>query len=95
MQICPKCKEELDDMVSLCPNCGELLFNEPIKVNEMSDEYYQETIEDIIEDESIVTKVVVKGWLGFITLINIIKDKILLGLGFLRKNAGKYIKRFF
>ena len=30
MQKCPNCKTEINDMETICPNCGEILFDEPI-----------------------------------------------------------------
>ena len=95
MQKCPNCKTEINDLETICPNCGEILFDEPIQVDEVSEELLEETIDDLIEDESIVTKSVVKGWLAFVKLINLIGDKLLLGIQFLGKNIGKYFKRFF
>ena len=72
MQKCPNCKTEINDMETICPNCGEILFDEPIQVDEVSEELLEETIDDLIEDESIVTKSVVKGWHTFVKLINLI-----------------------
>ena len=95
MRKCPNCNTEIDEMELSCPNCGEILFEEPIEVEEVSEELLEETLEDMIAEESIVTRGVVKGWIGFIKLVNFIKDKLLLGAQFVVKNVGKYIKKFF
>ena len=61
MNKCPKCKKKIDEMLDMCPHCGELIFQDIVDVDEISEEFTEETLDDIIADENIVTRTVIKG----------------------------------
>ena len=60
-------------MLDVCPFCGELIFTDTIEVKEINEEFTEETLDDIIADENIVTRSVIKG---IASLIGIIKKSI-------------------
>ena len=47
-RICPNCGNEIDILDTECNKCGELLFDEPMTVEDVPREMMDETIEEMI-----------------------------------------------
>ena len=83
---CPNCNKEIDIMEQMCPHCGEMIFDEVIEVKEVPEEYYEETLDDIISEENIIIRSIVKG------VANVVKKTKELGPFINKKMGAIFIK---
>ena len=92
-RICPSCKKKVDEIETVCPKCGAVLFDEPIEVNSEKIEQLSENTEKnsfkslwnkFIEKVSIKSNARLKG----------IKEKIKNKLGFICSRVLELLKKF-
>lgn len=92
-RICPSCKKKVDEIETVCPKCGAILFDDPIEVN-------SEKIEQLSENTE---KNVFKSlWNKFIKKVNVkssgilkkVKEIIKNKLGFVCHRVLELLKKF-